>query len=55
MANVELGTFQGDEYYVPLKTVAGNSMTQQEMSPFATIQDRKDKMISRYSKSTPKK
>ena len=49
MANVDVGTFQGDEYYVPLKTVEGKSKTQMEMKAFDTIKDRKAKMIEKYS------
>lgn len=37
MANVDVGTFNGDEFYVPLKTVEGNSKTQMELKPFNTI------------------
>jgi hypothetical protein len=49
MANVDVGTFQGDEYYVPLKTVEGKGKTEEEIKPFNTIKDRKNKMISKYS------
>jgi hypothetical protein len=49
MANVDVGTFKGDEFYVPLKTVEGQSKTEVEVQPFNTIQDRKNKMINKYS------
>ena len=31
MANVDVGTFKGDEFYVPLKTVEGQSKTEVEV------------------------